>query len=71
MKKSTLQHWQDKQKGRAIRLLKELTKRIEKEELIVNDVGFWPSVSSNEIIFRFVTISRDSQKESREFEQLS
>lgn len=70
MRKLTHQRWQNKQKDRALRILKELTKRIEKGQLIIDNAGFWPSKSSNEIIFRFVTISRDSQKDSTEIGQL-
>jgi hypothetical protein len=68
--KNTLERWQARQKARTLRILKELTKRIEKEQLIVNDAGFWPSTGSNEIIFRFIVLSRDSNQDSANFEQL-
>lgn len=69
--KNTLQHWQARQKGRTLKILKELSRKIEREELIVNDAGFWVSNASHEIIFRFVTISRDSQQDLKKFEQIS
>lgn len=69
--KNTLQRWQDRQKGRTLRILKELIKRIERDELLVNNSGFWPSTASNEIIFQFILISRDSKQESASFEKLS
>lgn len=70
MNKNTLQRWQARQKSRSLKLLKELAKRIEKEQLLVNDAGFWHSSGTNEIIFRFVTISRDSIQDSDEIEKL-
>lgn len=68
--KNTLQRWQARQKARSLKLLEELSRRIKREELIVKDSGFWPSNGSNEIIFRFITISRDSAQDSTELEQL-
>lgn len=68
--KNTLERWQARQKARSLRMLDELSKRIKKEQLIVQDAGFWPSNVSNEIIFRFVVISKDSQRESTEINQV-
>lgn len=69
MNSRTLQRWQDRQKGRALKVIKELAQRIIREELIVKDVGFWVG-ASNDITFRFIVVSRDSEKDSESFEKL-
>ena len=70
MNRNTLQRWQTRQKGRTLKLLKELTRRVEREELLVNNFDFWVSGASKEIIFRFVTISKDSPQDLASFEQI-
>jgi len=70
MNKNTLQRWQARQKDKTLKLLRELTRRIEREELLVNNSEFWVSGSSKEIIFRVATISRDSQQDLASFEQI-
>lgn len=71
MNKNTLQRWKDRQKNRALKMLKDLAMRIHDGELIVNDAGFWTSASSREITFRIIVISRDSSQDSLSFEQFS
>lgn len=58
-------------KRKAVGMLNELSKRIQNGELIVEECGFWPSRFDNRIIFRIVVISRDNEKESKNFEQFS
>ena len=59
----------DVQKKKVLGMLKQLAQRIEKGEMIVESHGFWTSNMDSHILFRIVTVARDSEQELRNFQE--
>ena len=66
-----MKKYQERQKRKAIEMLKQLALRIHSGELIVEDFGFWPTNVGNRIIFRITAISRHDTQNIQDFQENS
>lgn len=66
-----IQKYKEQRKRKVLGMLKQLALRIHKDELIVDDFGFWPSRVNNRVIFRIIVISRDDEQEIKNFQEFS
>lgn len=63
--------WKKTQKKKVIGMLRGLIKKIESDELLVLNHGFWVSNLDQKIFFKVETISHDSSQVSSDFRDFS